>query len=308
MYQRYNYKRNQHIMNDLQCISVNFQNDQPIECFTKKMKSDIRLTNRLLLFVVIIAALSIPLFTFWTTLFPQDGIKRHAAIEMIPFIDASHVLEYWLKTIFLTLVILYANIKIVAVHCFYIGALSQIKCGFIHLRKNISYAIECTADLSLFYRCIKIHQNIIRVGNNICDTYSPVFSFFLAFFIIENISIMVMIICIPNMPLMMKYLPMTHLLLCLITLYISCNVGSSLEEESTKIGKEPFGIYILNPSILTIKQNLLILLLGSYTPLRCKCIFQPSVCMNNETYARFFKFSFSVLLATKKIVNKGMVD
>ncbi|XP_050547184.1 uncharacterized protein LOC126908899 [Daktulosphaira vitifoliae] len=119
---------------------------------------------------------------------------------------------------------------------------------------------------------------------------------------------MVMVICIPKMPLMMKLSPMCHLCMCLTTLYISCNVGSSLEEESTKIGKEPFGICILNTSILTIKQNLLLLILGSYTPLRCKCIFQPTVWMNNATYASFFRFSFSVLLATKKIVNKGIVD
>ncbi|XP_050546820.1 uncharacterized protein LOC126908622 isoform X2 [Daktulosphaira vitifoliae] len=297
-------------MNDLQCISVNFQNDQPIECFIKKMKSDIWLTNKLLSFVVIIAALTIPLFLFWDIIVPQDGITvSHTVVQMeIPFIDASDVLEYWLKSILLTLIVLYANIKIVAIHCFYVGALSQIKCGFIHLRKNLSYDIACKNDLSLFYGSIKSHQNIIRVGNNICNTYSPVFSFFLAFFIIENISIMVMIICIPNTPLMMKYLPMSHLLLGLTTLYISCNVGSSLEEESTKIVKEPFGICILNPSILTIKQNLLLLILGSYTPIRCKCIFQPTVWMNNATYASFFKFSLSVLLATKKIVNKGIVD
>ncbi|XP_050548103.1 uncharacterized protein LOC126909715, partial [Daktulosphaira vitifoliae] len=141
MYQRYNYKRNQHIMNDLQCISVNFQNDQPIECFVKKMKSDIWLTNKLLLFVVIIAALTIPLFLFWDIIVPQDGMKIHTVVQMeIPFIDASDVLEYWLKSILLTLI---------------------IKCGFIHLRKNLSYDIECKNDVSLFYGCIKCHQNII---------------------------------------------------------------------------------------------------------------------------------------------------
>ncbi|XP_050549203.1 uncharacterized protein LOC126910577 isoform X2 [Daktulosphaira vitifoliae] len=288
-------------------VSKKCQNDLFGENFVKRVKKEISLEHFMLIYGAFVTALSAIVYPYWREVISSDeGFERVLATPMrMPYMG-KYATAYWPLSFLLCLAILYGNLKIIAGHCFYISTLSQIKCCFIQLKKSLCYIIENDQSINSMKKWIHCHQETLSVGNELCEIYAPMFSTFLVYFVIVNTSIMIMSMSISDLDIVMKISALSHVCMCAVMLYFSCNVGSCLTHESYTASQKAYGRSWYTSKTHT-KNCFGLIIMRTNNKVECKCIIAPILTLSNETYAKFFRFSLSVFLTTRQMVERRLV-